>query len=96
MRDTETNQLSADRVNYEETALATLQVDGVDYRIDTGHGSAVAVSRREPGTWDWTPVTEGRWDGSRLRAKGLDHRVVTALAQALGAAMREREAQGAA
>jgi hypothetical protein len=94
MRDAEMNQLSADRVNYEETALVTLQVDGVDYRIDTGHGSAVAVSRRQPGTWDWTLVTEGRWDGSRLRAKGLDHPIITALAQALGAAMRNREEQG--
>jgi hypothetical protein len=94
MRDTETNQLSADRVNYEEAALATLEVDGVDYRIDTDHGSAVAVSQREPGTWDWTLVAEGRWDGSRLRAKGLDPQLITALAQALGAAMRERQEQG--
>ena len=74
----------------------TLDVDGIEYRIDTGHGSAVAISQRQQGTWDWTPVTEGRWDGSRLHAKCLDHQVNVALAEALSAAMGEREELGVA
>lgn len=86
-------QVSADSVNYDESPIAELEVDGVDYRLDTGQGSSVAVSRREVGTWDWTPVTEGRWDGTRLRAKGLDFEVVAALARALSEAMRNRDDQ---
>lgn len=91
MHVTVTKELSADGVNYEEAPIVTLEVDGTEYRIDTGQGSAVAISQRQQGTWDWTPVTEGSWDGSRLRAKRLDHQVNTALADALKAAMSERE-----
>ena len=94
MHDIVIKELSAGEVNYEETPIVTLEVDGIEYRIDTGHGSAVAVSQRQQGTWDWTPVTEGSWDGSRLRAKCLNHVVNTALAEALSAAMGEREERG--
>jgi hypothetical protein len=92
----ETKELFADGVSFEEAPIASLEVDGVEYRIDTGHGSAVAISQRAPGTWDWLPVTEGRWDGHRLKAKGFDHAVIAALTEALGNAMREREEQGGA
>lgn len=84
------DSLSAESVSYEEAPIAELEVSGFEYRIDPGRGSAVAISRREPGSWDWAPLIEGRWDGSRLRAKGLDSEIVTALGAALGAAMRER------
>ncbi len=94
MQDPAVNTVSVDSVSYDEPPLAELEVDGVDYRLDPGRGSAVAVSQRPAGGWDWTPVTEGRWDGSRLRAKGLDPRVVNALTAALSAAMRERREQG--
>jgi hypothetical protein len=90
MHETEIKQLSADGVNYEEAPIVVLEVEGIEYRIDTGHGSAVAISQRQQGTWSWAPVTEGRWDGSRLRAKCLSHQVNAALAEALGSAMRER------
>jgi hypothetical protein len=86
----ESTSLLAESVNYEEAPLAMLEVDGVEYRVDTGHGSAVAVSCREPGTWDWSLVTEGRWDGYRLNAKSLKHTVLEALADVMGNAMREQ------
>jgi hypothetical protein len=92
MQRTVISAVSADSVSYEDPPLAELEVDGVDYRLDPGRGSSVAVSQRQSGTWDWTPVTEGRWDGSQLRVKGLDHQIVTAL----GAAMRERGKQDVA
>ena len=95
MHDLVIKELSAGEVNYEEAPIVTLEVDGVQYRVDTGHGSAVAISQRQQGTWDWAPVTQGRWDGSRLRAKCLNHVVNTALAEALSAAMGEREERGA-
>jgi hypothetical protein len=82
---------AASSVNYDETPIVQAQIEGADYRIDTGLGSSLAVSRREAGTWQWTPVCEGRWDGSRLRAKGLDHPVIVELGQALAQAMRDRE-----
>lgn len=78
-------------VNYDDTPIVALDLDGTSYRLDTGLGSAVAISSRPEGTWHWTAVAEGRWDGSRLRAKGLGFEVTSALAQALAAAMRDRE-----
>jgi len=95
MQDIEIKSLSADGMNYEDAPIATLEVDGTEYRLDAGHGSAVAISQRQPGTWGWTPLVEGRWDGSRLRAKCLSHQVNTALAEALSVAMRQREEDGA-
>jgi len=89
-----TDAVTTPTVSYEEPPLAELELDGVDYRLDPGRGSTVAVSTRPTGTWDWKPTLEGRWDGSRLRAKGLDHGVVAALAAALGAALRERAERG--
>jgi hypothetical protein len=89
-------ELSADGVSYEEAPIVALDVEGIEYRVDTGHGSAVAISQRQHGSWDWTPVTEGNWDGSRLRAKCLSLQVRTALGEALSAAMCEREERGVA
>jgi hypothetical protein len=76
-------------VNYDESPLAELSVGEVEYRVDPGLGSAVAISQRGAGEWTWVAVGEGRWDGSRLRAKGLGHPVVSELERALVKATRE-------
>jgi len=81
-------------VNYDEAPLVQHQVDGVVFRIDAGHGSAVAVSSRPEGGWDWQWVAEGKWDGSRLRVKGLGHPVSSSLERALALAMKERVESG--
>lgn len=78
-------------INYDDVPIAELEVEGIPYRLDADRGSTVAISRSAPGSWDWTPVAEGRWDGSRLRARGLDRPVVVALAAALAEAMRNRQ-----
>ena len=78
-------------VNYDEEPLAAVEVEGSEYRIDTGLGSVVAISKRDAGTWAWTLVTEGRWDGRRLRAKALDHAAIEILSQAIGTAMSDRD-----
>lgn len=70
-------------VNFDEAPIAVAEVEGIDYRVDVGHGSLVAISQRPAGTWDWLPVAEGRWDGSRLKAKSLSHDVNAALTSAL-------------
>jgi hypothetical protein len=77
-------------VNYDDVPLAELELEGMAYRLDAGHGSAVAVSRRVAGSWDWSFLTEARWDGSRLRSKALDFEVSTALGQAVAVAMQQR------
>ena len=87
-------QVSATNINYDDQPIVQAQIDGVDYRVDTGLGSAVAISSREMGTWAWTPVAEGRWDGSRLRASKLDHPVTSRLGAALADAMSQRDEQG--
>ncbi len=94
MQATVIKELSASEVNYEEAPLLTLEVESIEYRIDTGYLSAVAISQREPGTSIWVPVTEGRWDGTRLREKRLSHTVNAALAEALRFAMAQREERG--
>lgn len=76
-------------VNYDEAPIVVLEVDGVEYRVDVGQGSAVAISQRRLGTWSWTLLTQARWDGSQLRTKCLTHAVKSALASALSAKMHD-------
>jgi hypothetical protein len=90
MQDIEIKQFDSSTVNYDEAPIAELSLAGISYRVDVGHGSAVAVSQRTEGAWQWSPLAEGRWDGSRLRTKGLPHEVTSALAVALSEAMRNR------
>lgn len=82
-------QSVAGGVSYEEAPVAEATVSGVDYRVDAGRGSAVAISQRPSGSWSWSFVVEGRWDGSRLRAKQLSFEVVQALSEALARVERE-------
>jgi hypothetical protein len=81
----------AGSVNYDEEPLVQVEAGGTEYRVDTGLGSAVAISKRDAGTWAWALVTEGRWDGRRLRARGIDHGVIELLGQAVGTAMADRD-----
>lgn len=82
--------LDADTVSYEAAPLAEVQVDELEYRIDPGLGSFVAISQREVGTSTWTPVAQGRWDGVRLKAKPLGYPITTALERAIALAMKQR------
>ncbi|MBK7583627.1 MAG: hypothetical protein IPI67_25965 [Myxococcales bacterium] len=89
---TQDRAASAGNVNFDEAPIVQAQIEGVDYRIDTGFGSAVAISTRAPGSWLWTVLADGKWDGLRLRAKSMDRPVVDVLERALGEAMREQNA----
>ena len=93
--DTKEDSKSAESVNYDDAPIAQTEIDGVDYRVDPGLGSVVAISQRPARSWEWTFVTEARWDGRRLRAKGLEHSAATELARALAHAMNERDLHGA-
>ncbi|HKO93700.1 MAG TPA: hypothetical protein VJU61_21250 [Polyangiaceae bacterium] len=71
-------------VNYDEAALVELELDGIDYRLDSGRaGTALCISTRPTGTWGWSFRGEARWQSNVLRCKAFDRDVLTALSKAL-------------
>jgi hypothetical protein len=81
---------STDGVNYESSPVAETAIDGTEYRIDAGKaGTAICVSTRPSGSWDWSFVCEARWDGSELRSKELERSVRLQLSRALTSAVQE-------
>lgn len=74
-------------VNFEESALVELEIEGTDYRIDSGRaGTALCISTRVSGSWGWQFRGEARWQANVLRCKSFDRPVLTELGQALAAA----------
>jgi hypothetical protein len=73
-------------VNYESEPLLEVELDGIDYRLDPGkQGTALCVSRKEPGSWDWEFVGEAKWDATSFRCKELERPV----RESIGKALRE-------
>jgi len=82
-------------VNFDEAALVELELEGVDYRVDAGRaGTALCISRRESGTWDWAFVGEARFAAHVLRCKGLDRGVLDPLSRALRSALEDGSIEG--
>ena len=78
-------------VNYESPPLVEHAIGGTDYRLDSGkQGTALCISTRASGTWDWGFLCEAKWDGS-LRSKGLERPVLQELSKAFALAL---EVQG--
>jgi hypothetical protein len=73
-------------VDYDFPPVAEIEADGTQYRVDPGFRGTIAVSSRAAGTWSWTLLAEGRWDGIRLKAKPLERALVAELEKALRAA----------
>lgn len=81
---------SSEGVNYDSSPVAETAIEGTEYRIDAGkQGTAICVSTRPAGSWDWSFLCEARWDGSELRSKELDRAVRTQLSRALTSAMQD-------
>jgi hypothetical protein len=77
-------------VNYDSNPVAETAIEGTEYRIDAGkQGTAICVSTRPAGSWDWSFLCEARWDGSELRAKALERGVRLQLSRALSGAMQD-------
>lgn len=77
-------------VNYDSGPVAETIIDGTEYRIDAGkQGTAICVSTRLQGTWDWSFLCEARWDGSELRSKSLERSVRTELSRALSQVVQD-------
>lgn len=81
---------TSDGVNYESNPVAETAIDGTEYRIDAGkQGTAICVSTRAAGSWDWSFLCEARWDGSELRSKALERGIRTQLSRALASAVQD-------
>jgi hypothetical protein len=79
-------------VNYDSPALVELEIDGTDYRMDSGkQGTSLCISTRPSGTWDWTFGGEARWDVSYLRSKAFDRRTLEKLSKAFAVALHNME-----
>jgi len=77
-------------VNYDSSPVAEASIDGTDYRVDAGkQGTAICVSSRPSGSWDWSFLCEARWDGSELRAKLLERSIRMQLSRALSSATQD-------
>ena len=71
-------------VNYDEAAVVEIELDGTDYRLDSGRaGTALCISTRATGTWGWEFRGEARWQNNVLRCKAFDRSVLTELSKAL-------------
>lgn len=70
-------------VNYESAALLEVEIDGTDYRLDAGkQGTALCISTRASGSWDWSFAGEARWDVGSLRCKAFERRTLDQLSRA--------------
>lgn len=79
-------------INYDSTPLVETEVDGVQYRLDAGkQGTALCISTRSPGSYDWQFLSEAKWDGRDMRVKSLDRSILQPLSLALRAAMENAD-----
>ena len=89
-----TEQMSSDSnpVNYESPAILEVAIDGTEYRMDSGkQGTALCISTRPSGTWDWSFGGEARWDVNYLRSKAFDRRTLEQLSRAFAQALQSME-----
>lgn len=83
---TASSETAESAVDYDFAPIAEVEVNETQYRVDAGFRGAVAISARSSGSWSWSVVAEGRWDGLSLKAKTLDRPIVMELEKALRAA----------
>src|SRR5262245_31534287 len=71
-------------VEYDGPALVELTLDDTDFRIDVGKaGTALCISTRAQGLYEWQFAGEARWDGRRLRCRAFGYEVLERLSVAL-------------
>jgi hypothetical protein len=77
-------------VSYEGPAIVEITIEDQDFRVDSGkQGTALCISTRPTGTWDWSFGGEARWDGSQLRSRSFERRVLLELSSALSNALAD-------
>jgi len=83
---------NADNINYDSTPLLELEIDGTDYRLDAGkQGTALCISTRASGSWDWAFAGEARWDVGSLRCRAFERRTLEQLSRAFKAALQNAD-----
>jgi hypothetical protein len=88
----ETTSNAPSPVNFDGTPICEVTLDDTDYRFDSGkQGTAVSISTRPTGSWDWTFRGEARWDGSAFRTKAFERSVLLPLSAAFKRALAEIE-----
>lgn len=71
-------------INYDSDPVIEVELEGVDYRLDAGkQGTALCISSRPAGTWDWQFLAEAKWDNLNLRCKELPRPTREELGRAL-------------
>jgi hypothetical protein len=90
--ESETVTTTPSPVNFDGTPICEVTLDDTDYRFDSGkQGTAVSISTRPTGSWDWTFRGEARWDGSAFRTKAFERSVLLPLSAAFKSALAEIE-----
>jgi hypothetical protein len=83
---------AAGPVNYESAPLVELEIDDTQYRVDAGkQGTALCISTRKAGSWDWSFGGEARWDVRSLRSKAFERAVLGPLSAALAEALSDSD-----
>jgi hypothetical protein len=86
------SSLEASAVNYESAPLVEVEIEGVDYRLDAGkQGTALCISTRASGSWDWSFGGEARWDVGSLRSKAFERRTLDQLSRAFKVALENAD-----
>jgi len=79
-------------VNYESPPLVELEIGDTEYRVDGGkQGTALCISTRKAGSWDWSFGGEARWDIRSLRSKSFERAVLEPLSAALATALADAD-----
>jgi hypothetical protein len=82
------DSLPAASVNYDSPPLVEVEIEGTDYRLDAGkQGTALCISTRVSGSWDWSFGGEARWDVGSLRCKAFERRTLDQLSRAFKTAL---------
>ena len=83
---------SEQSVNYDSPPLVEVEIEGVDYRLDAGkQGTALCISTRPAGSWDWSFGGEARWDVGSLRCKAFERRTLDQLSGAFKQALENAD-----
>jgi hypothetical protein len=69
-----------------------VEIGDTEYRVDAGkQGTALCISTRAAGSWDWSFGGEARWDIRTLRSKAFARSVLEPLSAALAAALADAD-----
>ncbi len=84
------SSVSEANINYESDALMQVELEGTEYRLDVGkEGTAMCISYRASGSWDWQLSGEAKWDGTLLKSKALPRLIVERIGRALREHLRD-------